>query len=89
MEPPDGLFVQLVVIKWKKDGFLNSKTNKQRFIHYLIQYQSRKGIAYLNRANNDADVLIVETAVPSVRHKYTLQPCNFWLPVCIGKRFGS
>ena len=57
-------FASGMMIKSKKDEFLNNKANKQRFIHHLSDN--------LERAKDDADVLIVLTAVASARHKETV-----------------
>ena len=64
-------FASGMMIKSKKDEFLNNKANKQRFIHYLSDNLERAGCS-VDHAKDDADVLIVLTAVESVRHKDTL-----------------
>ena len=61
-------FASGMMIKSKKDEFLNNKANKQRFIHYLSDNLERAGCS----AKYDADVLIVLTSVASARHKETL-----------------
>ena len=69
-----GVIVQFasgMMIISKKDEFLNSKANKQRFIHYLGDNLERAGCT-VDHAKDDADVLIVLTAVSSARHKYTV-----------------
>ena len=61
------------MIKSKKDEFLNNKANKQRFIHYLSDNLDRERAGCrVDHSKDDADVLIVLTAVTSARHKYTL-----------------
>ena len=60
-----------MMIKSKKDEFLNNKANNQRFIHYLSDNLERAGCR-VDHAKDDADVLIVLTAVASARHKETL-----------------
>ena len=64
-------FASGMMIKYKKDEFLNNKANKQRFIHYLSDNLERAGCS-VDHAKDDADVLIVMTAVASARHKETL-----------------
>ena len=61
-------FASGMMIKSKKDEFLNNKANKQRFIHYLRDNLGRAGCS-VDHAKDDADVLIVLTAVASARHK--------------------
>ena len=63
-------FASGMMIKYKKDEFLNNKANKQRFIHYLSDNLERAGCS-VDHAKDDADVLIVMTAVASARHKET------------------
>ena len=60
-----------MMIKSKKDEFLNNKANKQRFIHYLSDNLERDGCG-VDHAKDDTDVLIVLTAVASARHKDTV-----------------
>ena len=60
-----------MMIKFEKDEFLNNKANKQRFIHYLSDNLETAGCS-VDHAKDDADVLIVLTAVASVRHKDTV-----------------
>ena len=57
------------MIKSKKDEFVNSKANKQHFIHYPSGNLDRVGCIIDHRANDYADVLIFHTAVASARHK--------------------
>ena len=64
-------FASGMMIKSKKDEFLNNKANKQRFIHYLSDNLERAGCR-VDHAKDDADVLIVLTAVASARHKETV-----------------
>ena len=52
-----------------KDGFLNSKVNKQHFIHYLGGNLDRAGCIIDHHANDDADVFISIIGVASARHK--------------------
>ena len=59
------------MITSKKDEFLNSKANSQRFIHYLSDNLERAGCT-VDHAKYDADVLIMLTAVASARHKETV-----------------
>lgn len=64
-------FTGQMIIQSKK-GFLNNKTNKQRFIHYLSDKLKRAGCSTYP-AVNDADVLIVvQIAAVSTRTKDTL-----------------
>ena len=60
-------FASGMMVKSKKDEFLNSKANKQRFIHYLSDNLARAACT-VDHAKDDADVLIVLTAVASARH---------------------
>ena len=64
-------FASGMMITSKKDEFLNNKANKQRFIHYLSDNLERAGCR-VDHAKDDADVLIVLTAVASARHKETV-----------------
>ena len=64
-------FASGMMIKSKKDEFLNNKANKQRFIHYLSDNLERAGCS-VDNAKDDADVLIVLTAVASARHNETV-----------------
>ncbi len=64
-------FASGMMIKSKKDAFLNNKATKQRFIHYLSDNLERSRCR-VDYAKDDADVLIVLTAVASARHKETL-----------------
>ena len=64
-------FASGMMIKSKKDEFLNNKANKQRFIHYLSDNLDSAGWS-VDHAKYDSDVLIVLTAVASVRHKETV-----------------
>ena len=57
-----------IVNQSKKEQFLNNKTNKQRFIHYLGDKLERAGCS-VDHAKDDADVLIVKTAVASARRQ--------------------
>ena len=61
-------FASGMMIKSKKDEFLNNKANKQRFIHYLSDNLERAGCS-VDHSKDDADVLIVLTALASARHK--------------------
>lgn len=63
-------FTGQMIIQSKK-GFLNNKTNKQRFIHYLSDKLKRAGCSTYPTVN-DADVLIVQIAAVSTRTKDTL-----------------
>ena len=65
------LFASGMMIKSKKDEFLNNKANKQRFIHYLSDNLEIAG-CNVDHAKDDADVLIVLTAVASARQKETV-----------------
>ena len=60
-----------MMITSKKDELLNNKANKQRFIHYLSDNLERAGCS-VDNAKDDADVLIVLTAVASARHNETV-----------------
>ena len=64
-------FASGMMIESKKDEFLNNKANKQRFIHYLSDNLERAGCS-VDNAKDDADVLIVLTAVASARQKETV-----------------
>ena len=64
-------FASGLMIKSKKDEFLNNKANRQRFIHHLSDNLERAGCS-VDHAKDDADVLIVLTAVASARHKETV-----------------
>ena len=64
-------FASGMMIKSKKDEFLNNKANKQRFIHYISDNLERVGCS-VDHVKDDADVLIVLTAVTSARHKETV-----------------
>ncbi len=64
-------FASGMMIKSKKDEFRSNIANKQRFIHYLSDNLERAGCS-VDHANDDADVLIVLTAVASARHKYNV-----------------
>nr|XP_054767556.1 uncharacterized protein LOC129274841 [Lytechinus pictus] len=55
-----------MVIKSKKEEFLANEVNKQRFINLLSKRLERAGCVTIH-ARNDADVLIVTTAVESAR----------------------
>ena len=61
-------FASGMIIKSKKDAFLNNKANKQRFIHYLSDNLERAGCT-VDHTKDDADVLIVLTALASARRK--------------------
>ena len=58
-------------MKSKKDEFLNNKANKQRFIDYLSDNLEGAG-CIVDHAKDDADVLIIQTAVASARHTDTV-----------------
>ena len=64
-------FASEMMINYKKDEFLNSKANRQRFIHYLSDNLESAGCT-VDHDKYDADVLIVLTAVASARHKETV-----------------
>ena len=64
-------FASGMMITSQKDEFLNNKANKQRSIHYLSDNLERAGCS-VDHAKDYADVLIVLTAVASVRHKETV-----------------
>ena len=64
-------FASGMLIKSKKEEFLNNKAKKQRFIHYLSDNLERAGCS-VDHSKDDVDVLIVLTAVASARHKETL-----------------
>ena len=57
-----------MMITSKKDEFLNNKSNKLLFIHYLSDNLARFG-CIVDHAKYDADVLAVPTAVAPARHK--------------------
>lgn len=59
---PEVLFESSMVLTLKKDVFLSNKENKQKFIKLLADTLERNGYSTLHAAN-DADVLIVKTAV--------------------------
>lgn len=60
-----------MIIKSKKEDFLNNKTNKQRFIHFLSDKLERAGCS-TEHAKHDADVRIVQTALASARTRDTV-----------------
>ena len=62
-------FIRGLMIKSKKDAFVNSKANKQHFIHYLSGNLDKAGCIIDHRENDDADVLIFHTGVASARHR--------------------
>ena len=64
-------FASGMIIKSKKDEFLDNNANKQRLIDYLSDNPERAGCS-VDHAKDDADVLIVLTAVASARHKETV-----------------
>ena len=64
-------FASGMMIKSKKGEFLNNKANKQRFRHYLRDNLERAGCS-VDHGKDDADVIIVQTAVSSARHKETV-----------------
>ena len=64
-------FASGMMITSQKDEFLNNKANKQRCIHYISDNLERAGCS-VDHAKDDADVLIVLTAVASARHKETV-----------------
>ena len=57
-------FASGMMIKSKKDEFLNNKANKRRFIHYLSDNLEWAGCS-VDHAKHVTDVLIVLTAVAS------------------------
>ena len=59
-----------MINKSKKDGVLNSKTNKQRTIHYLIYGHSREDNEQIMQIM--MPMTIVQTAVSSARYKATV-----------------
>ena len=60
-----------MVLQSKKEEFLNNKANKQRFIYFVSDKLERAGCS-VDHAKDDADVLIVQTAVGSARSKDTV-----------------
>ncbi|XP_076040893.1 uncharacterized protein LOC143025304 [Oratosquilla oratoria] len=60
-----------MIIQSKKEDFLNNKTNKQRFIHFLSDKLERAGCS-TEHAKHDADVLIVQTALAFARTRDTV-----------------
>ena len=58
-----------MMIKSKKEDFLNSKAVQQRFVHFLSGNLDRAGCRIDHRVNDDANVLILHKAVASARHK--------------------
>ena len=56
------LFKPDMIFNGKKDEFLSSANNKQRFINLLSDHIKEEGMVALH-ASSDADTLIVETAV--------------------------
>ena len=60
-----------MIIQSKKEEFLNNKINKQRFIHYLSDKLEEAGCR-TDHSKQDADVLIVQTAVASATTKDTV-----------------
>ena len=71
-------FASGMMIKSKMDDFPNDKANKQRFIHYLsdnldtVERERKRAGCSVDHAKDDADVLILLTAVASARQKYTV-----------------
>lgn len=63
---PEVLFEPSMVLSLKKDVFLSNKENKQKFINLLADTLERNGYSTLHAAN-DADVLIVKTAVTQAK----------------------
>lgn len=59
---PKVLFEPSMILSLKKDVFLSNKENKQKFINQLADTLERNGYSAIHAAN-DADVLIVKTAV--------------------------
>ena len=62
-------FARGMMIKSKKDDFLNSKANTQQSIHYLSRNIDRAGCILDHHANDHADDLICHTGVASAIHK--------------------
>ena len=58
-------FARGMMITSKKDEFMNSKANKQHFIHYLCGNLNRAGCIIYHHANDEADLLIFHTGVAS------------------------
>ena len=61
-------FASGMMIKSKKNDFLNNEANKQRFIPYLSDNIESTGCS-VDHEKHDADVLIVLTDVASAKHK--------------------
>ena len=61
-------FARGMMIKSKKDEFMNSKANKQYFIHYLCGNLNRTGCIIYHHANYDAYLLIFHAGFASARH---------------------
>ena len=61
-------FASGMMIKSKKNDFLNNKANKQRFIPYLSDNIERTGCS-VDHPKHDAHVLIVLTDDVSAMHK--------------------
>ena len=64
-------FASGMMIKSKKDEFLNNKANKRRFIHYLSDNLELAGCS-VDHAKDVTDVLIVLTAVASAMRNETV-----------------
>lgn len=64
-------FTARTVNNLKKDEFLANKTNKQRFINLLSESLVAAGYKTVH-AKNDADVMIVQTAVESAKTSETV-----------------
>ena len=60
-----------MVFRSKKDEFLSNKVNKQRFIHLVAEKLEREG-CITDHAKEDADVLIVQTAIEFAKTKNTI-----------------
>ena len=60
-----------MIVQSKKENSLQNKINKQRLIHYLADKLERAGCS-TDHAKQDADVLIVQTAVASATTKETV-----------------
>lgn len=60
---PEVKFTEDMPIPRNKDFFLSNLRNKSRFVEYLINYLQQKDSFTVSQAIEDADVLIVHTAI--------------------------
>lgn len=66
------VFSENTVFKSKKEDFLKNVENKQNFINLLSQKMNETGSCQAINAHDDADVLIVKTAIASAADNFTI-----------------